>query len=54
MIDPTPHIDPRTETGMRPYLDSIQHILDHGVRRGDRTATGTLVIRENSVRDDPM
>jgi thymidylate synthase len=27
---------------MKTYLDLVQHVLDHGVRKADRTGTGTL------------
>lgn len=37
---------------MRAYLDLVQRILDHGVKRPDRTGTGTLSIFGHQLRFD--
>ncbi len=37
---------------MRAYLDLMQHVLDHGTRKSDRTGTGTLSVFGYQMRFD--
>jgi thymidylate synthase len=37
---------------MRPYLDLLRHVLEHGERRADRTGTGTLSVFGAQTRYD--
>ena len=37
---------------MRPYLDLMRHVLEHGARKSDRTGTGTLSVFGPQLRFD--
>jgi thymidylate synthase len=39
-------------TSMQPYLDFMRHVRDHGVRKSDRTGTGTLSVFGYQMRFD--
>ena len=37
---------------MQQYLDLMQHVVDNGIARGDRTGTGTLSVFGYQMRFD--
>lgn len=37
---------------MKQYLDLMQHVLDHGIKKEDRTGTGTLSVFGHQMRFD--
>ena len=43
---------PHHAAAMRPYLDLLQHVLDHGKIKSDRTGTGTRSVFGAQVRYD--
>ena len=44
--------NPSIFIGMREYHDLMQHVLDHGTRKEDRTGTGTLSVFGYQMRFD--
>jgi thymidylate synthase len=43
---------PAQSAAMRPYLDFMRHVRDHGLHKDDRTGTGTLSVFGYQMRFD--
>jgi thymidylate synthase len=46
------NINAPSRTPMRPYLDFMRYVRDHGLRKDDRTGTGTLSVFGYQMRFD--
>jgi thymidylate synthase len=42
----------QTNTSMKQYLDLVQHVIDNGCQKGDRTGTGTKSVFGHQMRFD--
>jgi len=45
-------LSPAQSAAMRPYLDFMRHVRDHGLHKDDRTGTGTLSVFGYQMRFD--
>jgi thymidylate synthase len=45
-------VDDGFKQSMRTYLDLMQHVLEHGTKKSDRTGTGTVSVFGYQMRFD--